>query len=141
MKNIQIIEYNIDKKNEFWYTKSGKAREEYKYLLLLDLEPEEIEKKLKGDELAMEYKDKIEEINQSGEFRAFITVEEDLRKKMNTERELGIEECIEKGIEQTKKEMILKMNSSDIPIKKIAEIVGIRQEEVKEIIEESFASD
>ena len=137
MKNIQIIEYNIDKKNEFWYTKSGKAREEYKYLLLLDLEPEEIEKKLKGDELAMEYKDKIEEINQSGEFRAFITVEEDLRKKMNTERELGIEE----GIEQTKKEMILKMNSSDIPIKKIAEIVGSRQEEVKEIIEESFASD
>lgn len=137
MKNIQIIEYNIDKKNEFWYTKSGKAREEYKYLLLLDLEPEEIEKKLKGDELAMEYKDKIEEINQSGEFRAFITVEEDIRKKMNTERELGIEE----GIEQTKKEMILKMNSSDIPIKKIAEIVGSRQEEVKEIIEESFASD
>ncbi len=133
MKNIQIIEYNIDKKNEFWYTKSGKAREEYKYLLLLDLEPEEIEKKLKGDELAMEYKDKIEEINQSGEFRAFITVEEDIRKKMNTERELGREE--------KSKEMILKMNSSDIPIKKIAEIVGIRQEEVKEIIEESFASD
>jgi len=81
----------------------------------------------------MEYKDKIEEINQSGEFRAFITVEEDIRKKMNTERELGREE--------KSKEMILKMNSSDIPIKKIAEIVGIRQEEVKEIIEESFASD
>ncbi len=125
MKNIQIIEYNIDKKNEFWYTKSGKAREEYKYLLLLDLEPEEIEKKLKGDELAMEYKDKIEEINQSGEFRAFITVEEDLRKKMNTERELGIEECIEKGIEQTKKEMILNLYSVGDSLEKIAKVVNL----------------
>lgn len=121
MKNIQIIEYNIDKKNEFWYTKSGKAREEYKYLLLLDLEPEEIEKKLKGDELAMEYKDKIEEINQSGEFRAFITVEEDLRKKMNTERELGIEE----GIEQTKKEMILNLYSVGDSLEKIAKVVNL----------------
>lgn len=110
MKNIQIIEYNIDKKNEFWYTKSGKAREEYKYLLLLDLEPEEIEKKLKGDELAMEYKDKIEEINQSGEFRAFITVEEDIRKKMNTERELGREE--------KSKEMILNLHAVNVPLKK-----------------------
>ncbi len=121
VKNIQIIEYNIDKKNEFWYTKSGKAREEYKYLLLLDLEPEEIEKKLKGDELAMEYKDKIEEINQSGEFRAFITVEEDLRKKMNTERELGIEE----GIEQTKKEMILNLYSVGDSLEKIAKVVNL----------------
>ncbi len=42
VKNVKIIEYNVDKKNEFWYIKSGKAREEYKYILLLDLEPEEI---------------------------------------------------------------------------------------------------
>jgi len=129
VKNIQIIEYNIDKKNEFWYTKSGKAREEYKYLLLLDLEPEEIEKKLKGDELAMEYKDKIEEINQSGEFRAFITVEEDIRKKMNTERELGREE--------KSKEMILNLHAVNVPLKKIAASAGMSVEEVEQIIEES----
>ncbi len=86
----------------------------------------------------MEYKDRIEEINQTGEFRAFITVEEDIRKKMNTERELGIEEGIEKGVKQgiSKREMILKM-SSRMPINQISEIAGMEIEEVEKIIEES----
>jgi len=77
----------------------------------------------------MEYKDKIEEINQSGEFRAFITVEEDIRKKMNTERELGREE--------KSKEMILNLHAVNVPLKKIAASAGMSVEEVEQIIEES----
>ena len=101
LKNIQGIEFNMDKIMNFWYNEDDKLLEENKYLVMLNLNEENLEKlskKYEGDDVIMEYKDTITSLNKSNRFESFLTYEQDRKFWMNTERNKGIKEGIDKGI-------------------------------------------
>ena len=78
--SIKIIEFNMDKITNFWYSKDEEKIKEYKYLIMLSLEKEELEKlcsKFEGDEFIMKFKKKCEKINSDEKYTSFLTPEED----------------------------------------------------------------
>ncbi len=77
---------------EFWYSKEEKKIEEYKYLIMLDLGLEELEKIAKKDKMVEKYMEEIEKLNESPEFHIYMTEEEDRRKCFNTEVSLAKKE-------------------------------------------------
>ena len=85
--NIKLIEFNMDKIVKFWYDKDEKKIAENKYLIMMNLEKEELEKLskiYKGDEFIMKYKEKCEDINDEEYFTSFLSYEEDQRFLKNT---------------------------------------------------------
>ena len=84
---IKLIEFNMDKIVKFWYDENEKEIDKNKYLIMLNLEKEELEKlskKFEGDELIMEYKEKCEKLNEDEYFTSFLSYEDDQRFLKNT---------------------------------------------------------
>ena len=79
LKNFKIIEWNMDKIMKFWYDKDEENIEKYKYLIMLDLEQEELHELSKRDEEVKKYMEEVERINQDPKFREYMAKEEDDR--------------------------------------------------------------
>ena len=109
VKNLYIYEINMDYYKEIWYTNSEEEIEKNKYILMLDLNKEELKKleKISKDERVGKYMEEIERLNEDIEFRRFMSEEEDLKKQYNTEIYLATKKGIEKGIIKGKKEGII----------------------------------
>lgn len=71
-----------------------------------------------GDKYMTEFKKKIESLNDSREYKEFLSAEEDARKRYNTFKEIGRRE---RNIEIVKNMLKKKMD-----IKDISEITGLR---------------
>ena len=56
VKNFLIIEFNMDRIMDFWYSKNEKEIEKYKYLIMLDLGLEDLEKLSKDDRVVEKFK-------------------------------------------------------------------------------------
>ena len=118
-KEIRTYEYNIDKIKKLWYSKD----KEYEFLAILDFDKEELEKVGNGDKYMTEFKKKIESLNDSREYKEFLSAEEDARKRYNTFKEIGRRE---RNIEIVKNMLKKKMD-----IKDISEITGLTFDEIK----------
>ena len=79
LNNFKIIEWNMDKIMKFWYDKDEENIEKYKYLIMLDLEQEELHELSKRDEKVKKYMEEVERINQDPKFREYMAKEEDDR--------------------------------------------------------------
>ena len=66
----------MDKYKEIIYNGDEEQLEENKYLIMLDMDKEEL-KKLKKDKVVEEYMEKIERLNQNPMFINWITKEKD----------------------------------------------------------------
>ena len=110
VKNFVILEYNMDRIMEFWYSKNEIEIEKYKYLIMLDLGLEDLQKLSKKDRLVERYKMDVEIINRDPRFRVYMTEEEDKRKMHNTEmslaRKKGLEEGRKEGLNQDRKSVV-----------------------------------
>ena len=126
IKNMEIIEYNMDKIKEYWYTKKEEMIEKYKHLMMLDLDSDELKKISKGDKFMEEYERKINKLNEDETFQSAMTWEEDQRLILNTEKSLSKEE----GIEQTKKEVVLNMLKKNIDIDTISDVTGLSNNDI-----------
>ncbi len=100
VENIKIIEYNMDKIMEYWYNEDIQKVNEYKHLIMLDLETKDLEKLSKGDDFVEEVGKKVMELNEQETFQSAMTYEEDQRLILNAEKSISYEEGIEKGIEK-----------------------------------------
>lgn len=146
ISNVRIIEYNIDKKIDFWYSENGKIKEEYQYLVMLDLELKELDNLALGDEVVMEYREELKELNKSEEFQAYMTVEEDRERILNTEKirsyrkgvSEGISEGIIEGIKNNKKEVIENLQEMHMPLDQIAKVVNMSVEKLEEFIKKEI---
>ena len=76
LKNFKIIEWNMDKIMKFWYDKDEENIEKYKYLIMLNLEQEELHELSKRDEKVKKYMEEVERINQDPKFREYMAKEE-----------------------------------------------------------------
>ena len=124
----EIVEYNMDKIMELWYTKSEKI-EEYKHLIMLDLDKENLEKLSEGDELVEEYKKEIEELNENETYTSWLTPEEDERFILNTERSIGYEE----GEKAKSLQVAKKMLDKGLSIEDIMDITNLTKNEIEKI--------
>ena len=137
--NFRIIVYNMDKLKEVWYHEGGKGIKGYKHLLMMDLQPEELEK-LGNDIVVKKYKERLEKMNDIDTYIPPISKEQDAIMLENTfkryYREEGLEEGRKEGIEQNKMEVIKNMYNKGIDIDTIADVVSLTKEEVKDIVSE-----
>lgn len=152
VKNFVIYEYNMDRIMKFWYAKNEKEIENYKYLIMLDLEHEDLKKLSKKDRLVEKYKMDIEIINRNPKFRDYMTEEEDRRKCFNSEmyyarkkgleegrkegRKEGHKEGFEEGIKEASIEVaksLLKLGANTL--EQIADITHLSIEEIQKLKE------
>lgn len=144
VKNLKIIELNMEKYKEMWYHGSEKEKEENKFLIMLDLNEEEL-KKIKGDKVVSKYMKEINKLNNDSEFVEYMSAEEDARKIYNSRMydarekgfkqgyDEGIEQGIERGIEQNKIEIAKNLLNNNVDINIISLSTGLSQEEIKNL--------
>ena len=73
----------MDKLSKVWYDKSSEEFKKYKYLGMVDMEKEDLEKFGKDDELLKEYGKRVIELNNDESFTWDISPEDDERYLMN----------------------------------------------------------
>ena len=98
--NFEIIEYNMDKITDYWYNLDMEKVKEYKYLIMLDLEKDDLDKISNGDDFVEAYEDKVTDLNNQETFRSFMSYEEDQELIQNTEKAMAYEEGTKNGVSQ-----------------------------------------
>lgn len=137
VKNIEIIEYNMDKLMGYWYNNNEEKIQEYKHLIMLDLESKGLKDLSKGDDFVSEFEDKITKLNEEETFQSAMTYEEDQKMILNTEKKISFEEGKEEGLSQGKKESQIEiakaMLSKEVDMKTISECTGVTLQQLKEL--------
>ena len=89
----------MEKVKDIWYSKSKKEIENNKYLIMLDLDLEELDElsKISKDRRVNKYMDEVKRVNEDPEFREFISAEEDNRKIENSIKKELREDGIKEG--------------------------------------------
>ena len=134
---LKIIEINMDKIMNMWYHGDKKKALEYKYFLMLDLEPKDLDVVCKGDKMMEKYKEKIEKLNEDPEFIEVVSKEKDAEMVHNTLIKEGYEQGISQGISQgstnEKYEIAKNMLNKGMDISTISECTGLSKEKIKEL--------
>ena len=133
IKNCIIYEINMDKYKEILYNNNKEEIEKNKYILMLDMNLEELEK-YKEDKVVKEYMEKMERLNQSPMFINWITKEKDEEMIRNTQLFRAEEKGINKGREQANLEIAQKMIQKNIPMEQICEITGLDKKEIEKLV-------
>ncbi len=100
-ENVKMLEFNMDKIRDLWYYNDEEEIEKYKYLIMQDLDKEQLDKfceKFKGDDVIMTYREKLNKLNDGGYH--FLTPEEEELYERNTYKEMGRDEGLKEGLEQ-----------------------------------------
>ena len=127
---LKIIEINMDKIMNMWYHGDKKKALEYKYFLMLDLEPKDLDVVCKGDKMMEKYKEKIEKLNEDPEFIEVVSKEKDAEMVHNT----LIKEGYEQGMSSRNIEIAKNMLKDNIDISIISKYTGLSKEEIEELI-------
>lgn len=146
VSNLKIIEINMEYYLNLWYDfiKKGTNEslvEENQLLIMLGLNEEDLVKLSKSYKKVNEFMKEIYIVNESPEFKNYMTEEEDREKIHNSElyeaRKEGIEHGIEQGIEQGRKESIkeiaINMINNNMTPDDISRITGLSIDEIKKI--------
>ena len=121
----------MDKIKDIWYSKSRNEIEKYKYLIMLDLNQEELKtlEELSQDRSVDKYMKTIEEVNQNPDFREFMSAEEDNRKIENSLRR----EAIEQGSTEKAFEIARNLLKNKVDISIILQSTGISKEDLEKL--------
>ena len=131
IKNFIIYDINMEKVKDIWYSKSKKEIENNKYLIMLDLDLEELDKlsKISKDRRVNKYMDEVKRVNEDPEFREFISAEEDNRKIENSIKK----ELREEGQKERNIEIAKNMLKEEIDINSISKCTGLTEDEVNSL--------
>lgn len=139
VENVCIIEYDMDRLRDYYENNNKEKIAEYKYLMMLDMQLDELANLEKESELIMDYKKDLEAINQNAEYIPYMTALEDDEKMRNTELNLAKKEGIQEGIQEGKKirdkELIKKLIKSGKKIKEISELLDLDEKDIKDLLE------
>ena len=160
IKNLIIVEVNMDFYENMWYHKDIKGINENKYFVMLnrnDKEQVEFMKYLKDKKVVDKYMEELNKLNEDPIFREYMSYEEDQKKIFNsrmryaTEKglakgmkqgiEQGMKQGIEQGIEQglkegkhqEKLEIAQNLINKKIDINIISDTTGLSIEEIKKL--------
>ena len=137
IENFIIYEINMEKYKEIWYNRDEKEIEENKYIIMLDLLPEELKNLSKRNRMVLKYMSELERVNESPKFREFMSAEEDNRKIENSLREEykeeGLAEGREQGIKESSISIAKKMLSDKLDLEIISKYTNLPIEKIKEL--------
>ena len=126
----------MDKYKEILYNEDEEKIEENKYLIMLDMDKEEL-KKLKKDKVVEEYMEKIERLNQNPMFINWITKEKDEEMIKNTQirraTEEGISQGISQGMDAGMKKLINTMLKNGASVDQISKLTDLSIEKILKI--------
>ena len=125
VRNFKIVEWNMDKVLNYWYAKDEVNIQKFKYLIMLDLNEEDLAK-LSNDRKVMKFMNEVKKVNEDPEFFSYMTKEEDEEKCHNTE----IKEATEAGKKEAYENIAKEMLKSNMPMKDIIKISKLSEEEI-----------
>ena len=141
VKNLLIMEINMEYYKKIWYSKDEKKIKENELLVMLDLNEGELKKMPKSDKISEKYIESVTIVNNDPFFQEYMSHEEDQRKMQNSlireAEDSGYEKGIKLGEEKLEKEKIdiakrllnMYMNKEDI-----IKAMGLTLEEINKII-------
>jgi len=100
VKNFLIYEINMEYYLKLWYNKNEQEVNKYKYFITLNLEKEDLKQISKKDKVVTKYMEELVKLNSNPEFREYMSVEEDKRKKQNTLLQSSYNQGLEQAVEQ-----------------------------------------
>ena len=141
IRNFIIYEINMEKYMKLWYNKNEKELEKSKYIVMLNLEKEELEKLSKKDKVVIKYMKEIERVNENPKFIEYMSAEEDNKKIENSLKREWMEEGLAEGIKEGIKEGSYKRNieiaksllKNKVDIEIITSSTGLSIEELEKL--------
>ena len=103
VENFTIYQFNVDKYVNLWYTKCKEKIKENKYLIMLGMNPYELEEFSKEDKEVEIFMNKLNRINEDPAFLNLIDYEEDNIRWMNAMKEEARERGLKTGFRKGKK--------------------------------------
>ncbi len=127
--NLIIYEFYMDNYLELWYSKNEKEIDKNKHIIMLVLEPKDLDKLSQNDKVVKKYMEEITRVNEEPEFREYMSAEEDNRKIENSLKAEWLQQGIEKGLEQG-----LEIGSKEASLKIAKELLnmGMKKEDIIE---------
>ena len=116
-----------------WYSKNEELIEKYKYLIMLDLKPNELNILSKKDKVINKYMEEVERINEDPEFYEYISAEEDNRKIENSLKSQYKREGLEEGTRLAKLEDAKNFKENGVDIQIISKSTGLTIEEIENL--------
>ncbi len=136
VKNFKTIEVNMARLKKLWYDNSREDIEKYKYLMMIDMNEEELMnlRKLKdSDKIVEEYTDKVSNLNRNWNFINTIGKEKEREYEFNTKLELACEAAAEKGRSETRLENAKKLIQDGFDKARIIKSLDLSKDEVKSL--------
>ena len=140
IKNLLIIEINMEYYKKIWYSKDEKKIKENELLVMLDLNERELKKMPKSDKISEKYVESVTIVNNDPFFQEYMSHEEDQRKMQNSlireAEDSGYEKGIkfgEKKLEKEKVKMVKNMLAEEIDINIISKISNLSIEKIDKI--------
>lgn len=137
IKNFIIYEINMEKYMKLWYNKEEKELEKSKYIVMLNLEKEELEKLSKKDKVVIKYMKELERVNENPKFREYMSAEEDNKKIENSLKrewmEEGLAEGIKEGSYKRNIEIAKSLLKNKVDIEIIISSTGLSVEELEKL--------
>ena len=142
IKNLLIMEINMEYYKKIWYSKDEKKIKENELLVMLDLNEGELKKMPKSDKISEKYVESVTILNNDPFFQEYMSQEEDQRKMQNslireaedTGYEKGIKFGEDKGKEQEKIDIAKRLFKMHMTKEDIIKATGLTLEDINKII-------
>ena len=133
VENFTIYEYNMDYLMKVWYSKNEKEIDRYKYIIMMDLQKEELGKLSEKDKVVDRYMEEVVKVNEDPDFHQYMSWEEDQRKIQNSINSQYKREGLAEGRAEGIKETAKKMKEDGLNIEIISKYTGLTAEEINEL--------
>ena len=139
IRNAFIYEINIDRIVKFWYDEHEEKIKKYKYIMMLGLPLEELEKlyaKTK-DRMVKKFMEEVQKVNEDPRFREYMTKEQDQEKIQNTLIMEATEIGEQRGEKQKAIEIAKKMLEK-YSVEEIKGLTGLNDQEIHKLSKHSL---
>ena len=139
VKNLLIMEINMEYYKKIWYSKDEKKIKENELLVMLDLNEGELKKMPKSDKISEKYIESVTIVNNDPFFQEYMSHEEDQRKMQNSlireAEDSGYEKGIKLGEEKGKIDIAKRLFKMHMNKEDIIKATGLTPEEIKKLLE------
>ena len=137
VKNLLIMEINMEYYKKIWYSKDEKKIKENELLVMLDLNEGELKKMPKSDKISEKYIESVTIVNNDPFFQEYMSHEEDQRKMQNSlireAEDTGYEKGIKLGEEKGKIDIAKSLIKSGMNLEEISKHTQIDIKELKKL--------
>ena len=133
VKNLLIMEINMEYYKKIWYSKDEKKIKENELLVMLDLNEGELKKMPKSDKISEKYIESVTIVNNDPFFQEYMSHEEDQRKMQNSLIREAEDSGYKKGKEQEKIDIAKSLIQSGMSLEDVSKHTKIDISKLKKM--------